>query len=115
MIWPDTIPTDRLVLRRPVDADAAALFEEYGKDPEVVRYLTWRPHVSIEDTRAFLAKTRTGWEAGTDLAWALTLRGDDRLVGMIGMRPRGFKHDIGYVLTRRYWGQGLMSEAARAI
>jgi [ribosomal protein S5]-alanine N-acetyltransferase len=115
MIWPGIIFTDRLVLRRPVEADAAALLEEYGQDQAVVRYLTWRPHASIRDTREFLAKTQVAWDAGSDLAWALTLRGDDRLIGMIGLRARDFKHDIGYVLARRYWGRGLMSEAARTI
>jgi RimJ/RimL family protein N-acetyltransferase len=115
MIWPERISTDRLVLRRPVDADASAIFEGYGQDPDVVRYLMWRPHASIADTRAFLATRHAGWASGTDLTWALTLGDEDRLIGMIGMRPRGFKHDIGYVLARSHWGRGLMSEAATAI
>ena len=115
MIWPETLRTDRLTLRRPLDADAPALFERYAQDPQVVRYLMWRPHQSIAETRAFLARCRDRWEDGSDLTWALTLQADDRLIGMISIRPRGFKHDIGYVLARPYWGRGLMPEAGRAI
>ena len=115
MIWPETIRTDRLVLRRPTGADASAIFDGYAQDPEVVRYLVWRPHRSIDDTRAYLDQCQAGWEAGTDLTWALTLLGDDRLIGMIGLRPRGFKQDIGYVLARAHWGRGLVVEAGRPI
>jgi [ribosomal protein S5]-alanine N-acetyltransferase len=115
MTWPDLIHTDRLVLRRPVLTDASAIFDGYARDPEVVRYLMWRPHGSIHETEAFLETRLRGWEAGDDLTWALTLKGDDRLIGMIAVRLRGFKPDIGYVLARPYWGRGLMAEAGRVI
>lgn len=115
MAWPDRLGTDRLVLRRPVAADASALFEEYTQDHEVTRYLTWRPHSSLDDTRAYLARCQAGWNAGTDLTWAITLAGDDRPIGMIGLRARAAMADMGYVLARRYWGRGLMTEAATAI
>src|SRR5688572_56000 len=115
MTWPGLIHTDRLVLRRPVLADASAIFDGYACDQEVVRYLMWRPHETIRDTEAFLETRLRGWEAGDDLTWALTLKGDDRLIGMIGVRLHGFKPDIGYVLARPYWGRGLMVEAGHAI
>lgn len=115
MEWPEIIRTGRLVLRRPVDADAAAIFDGYAQDPEIVRYLVWRPHTSIAQTHEYLAVCHAGWDAGNDLTWALTLHGDDRLIGMIGIRPRGYKNDLGYVLARAYWGRGLMAEAGRAI
>lgn len=34
---------------------------------------------------------------------------------MVGVRPRGHKLDVGYVLARPYWGRGLMSEACAAV
>ena len=43
------------------------------------------------------------------------MRGEDQVIGMIGLRPRGSKADIGYVLARPHWGRGLMTEAGRAI
>ena len=115
MEWPETIHTGRLVLRRPVHTDASAIFDGYAQDPDVVRYLMWRPHTSVAHTHEFLARCHAGWTTQTDLTWALTLAGDDRLIGMIGLRPHGFKSDLGYVLARPYWGQGLMTEAGRAI
>jgi ribosomal-protein-alanine N-acetyltransferase len=115
MHWPQILQTDRLILRRPVHDDAPAIFDGYARDGEVVRYLTWRPHESVADTREYLRRCDSGWDAGNDLTWAITLHGDDRVIGMVGIRPRGFKHDMGYVLARPHWGRGFMTEAGRAI
>src|SRR5690349_4687178 len=115
MHWPDIIQTERLVLRRPVERDATAIFEGYAQDTDVVRYLVWPPHRSIDDTRAYLRYTDAGWVARTELTWALTLRGEGHLIGMIAVRPNGHKPDLGYVLARSHWGRGLMAEAGRAV
>jgi ribosomal-protein-alanine N-acetyltransferase len=115
MHWPERFETDRLALRRTTAADASAIFDGYAHDPEVTRYLTWRPHRTIDDTRAYLAGCTDGWDAGTDLTWALTLAGDDRLIGMIAARPRRHMVDLGYVLARDHWGRGFMTETTIAL
>lgn len=113
--WPDRLVTPRLVLRLPRLTDVDAVFEEYASDPDVTRYLVWRPHASRAETQAFIEGTLAGWESGRDLTWALTLAGADRVIGMIAARPDRFKADIGYVLARRFWGQGLIAEAGGAV
>ena len=115
MIWPDTIVTGRLILRRPNIEDAPAIFDGYGQDPEVVRHVMWRPHGSIGDTSDFLVTVLQRLHSRKEQSWAITLKGDDRLIGMVAVRPNGFKHDIGYVLARPHWGRGIMTEAARAV
>jgi RimJ/RimL family protein N-acetyltransferase len=50
---PEKIETPLLVLRKPRADDAEAIFEEYASDPEVTRYLLFRPPSS-----------RRGWRAG---------------------------------------------------
>lgn len=115
MHWPYVIQTERLFLRQPVASDAPAIFDGYARDPDVVRYLTWRPHRSIDETFAFLDRLNEAWSLGTERTWALTLPGEDRVIGMIGLRPHGYKADFGYVLAKPYWGRGLMTEAVRAV
>jgi len=115
MNWPEFIHTDRLVLRRPTERDATAIFEGYAQDADVVRYLMWRPHRSIDDTREFLRYLEDAWGTGTERTWALTFPEEDRVIGMIAIRPAGHKSDLGYVIGRKYWGQGLTTEAGRAI
>ena len=41
---PDRFGTERLILRPIEAADAGAIFTGYAQDPEVVRFLTFRPH-----------------------------------------------------------------------
>lgn len=112
---PESFTTKRLFLRRPTLTDAKAIFEEYARDPEVTKFLTWHPHRSIEDTRAFLAKAESQWQAGRRFSFALTQHGTSHVIGMVGCGVRGWQADLGYVLGRRFWGQGLMVEAVATI
>ncbi len=65
MTPPETLETPRLRLRLPVPEDAAAIFTQYAQDREVTRYLTWRPHASIEATREFLRRCAEVRRQGT--------------------------------------------------
>ena len=112
---PEPIVTDRLTLRPPLASDAEGVFEGYAQDAEVTRYLVWRPHGSIEDTRRFLDRCRTGWDSGGEYTWTMTVRGSATAVGMVACRPTGHKADIGYVLARQYWNRGYMTEAVKAV
>lgn len=109
------LTTARLVLRPPRADDAGGIFHGYAQDPGVTRYMVWRPHRSIADAEAFLHTCEAGWKAGDDLTWAITERGTDALIGMVGCRLRGHKSDIGYVLARPYWNRGITTEAAGAV
>ena len=113
--YPERITTERLVLRRPRLTDAQAAFEEYGSDPEVTRYMIWPTHTSVKDAEAFLPVAIAHCESGEEYTWAITLKGTDRMVGAIAVRPAPTRIDIGYALARRLWGQGIMPEAARAV
>ncbi len=112
---PDIIDTPRLRLRPPVMGDAASIFEQYAQDPQATRYLLWRPHKVIEDTHDFLERSISAWGTGSEYSWVLTQRGDDRLVGMVGVRIDGSKVELGYVLARPHWGRGYMPEAIKAV
>ncbi len=114
-VAPDRIKTERLVLRVSTLNDAAAIFERYGQDPEVTRYLTWRPHESLERTRAFLQRCSAVRQSGDAFTWVLTLEGDDSAVGMLELRPVRHRAEVGYVLARPYWSRGYMTEALRAV
>jgi RimJ/RimL family protein N-acetyltransferase len=112
---PETLLTKRLRLRRPQLTDALALFEEYCQDPEVTKYLIWRPHQGIQETTDFLTGCLARWESGEELTWGITHKGSDRVIGMVACRLRGHMADIGYVVARQYWNRGYVTEAARAV
>jgi len=112
---PEAIQTERLNLRRPRRGDAQAIFEAYAQDPEVTRFLTWKPHKKVSDTEAFLERCIQVWEAGTDYPYVITFIKQDAPVGMIEIHVRGFKLEIGYGLARSHWGKGFMTEALRKV
>ncbi|HLL76107.1 MAG TPA: GNAT family N-acetyltransferase [Pyrinomonadaceae bacterium] len=112
---PEIFETERLLLRVPRPSDAQAIFEGYARDAEVVRYLVWRPHNDIGETEQFLERCAQGWASGDEFPWAVTLKEGGDLVGMMGLRLRGFKADVGYVFARRWWGRGFAAEALRPV
>lgn len=114
-IAPEVLETDRLVLRRARIPDAPVIFERYAQDPEVTKYLTWTPHETIERTLTFLQRCENAWQSGEAFPWVLLQKTDDQIVGMIELRPTGFRADIGYVLARPFWNRGYMTEAVRAV
>ena len=112
---PDQMTTERLILRKPFLEDAATIYEEYASDPEVTRFLAWQPSPSPDHVAIFLADALKKWDQKTAFTWALTMRGKGRLIGMIDARVDAYMVNIGYVLSRRFWNQGLMTEAVRAL
>lgn len=112
---PGHFETARLILRPIARGDAPAIFAGYAQDPEIVRYLGWRPHRSPAETDAFIARClATPAEQGR--TYILTGRTDNGLLGSFELRrPAPHRLDCGYVLARPFWRQGLMSEALSAV
>ena len=97
--------------------DAEAVFA-YASNSEVSRYTLWETHRSIEDSRAFLEFATQKYENGGEPDWGIVYRGNGCLVGACGLVNWEAEHaraEVGFVLSREYWGRGLMSEAVRAI
>ena len=115
MLPPDQFETDRIHLRLLRRDDAPAMFAAYAQDAEVTRYLTRRPHKSIEETYTILDLIAKLWRDGEAFSYAITLKGNDSIIGMIAIHPDGFKPSLGYVLARPHWGKGTMTEAVRAV
>ena len=112
---PATWETERLLLRAATCADAPLAFASYTCDTEVPRYMTWRPHESVTETEEFMRRCEEVWAARTAFPWSLRLKSDGSYAGVLEARIKGHAVDIGYVLTRRLWRRGLMSEAAGAL
>jgi len=111
----DIIETERLRLRRPLPEDAESIFAGYAQDPDVTRYLSWAPHTSIEETRAFLERCEDFWSEGSSYPWVITLIDDDDALGMIELRPDDSQDSVGFVLAQELWGHGYVTDALHAV
>lgn len=87
-----------------------------GADSEATRYLSWRAHERIEQTRSFLAVIAADWtRPGLQRrVWTIRATDDDTAIGQVSLRFDGHRATLGYVLARAFWGRGLATEAARA-
>jgi RimJ/RimL family protein N-acetyltransferase len=112
---PAEILTPRLLLRKPLPGDARSIFDGYAQDPDVTRYLVWRPASDQGEVEKFLEKTLADWERGSAFAWSILLRDDRSLVGMIDARVDGYMVNIGYVVGRAHWNRGIATEAVAGV
>lgn len=112
-----TLHTTRLLLRPLTAADADAIVD-YRDDPEVARYQSWgRYHRA--DALALIAALADACPGtpGAWFQWGISDRSSGALLGDCGLKtlddPRlGM---LGYTLGRRHQGQGLATEALRAV
>ncbi|WP_439594698.1 GNAT family N-acetyltransferase [Falsiroseomonas sp.] len=112
-MFPNGLQTPRLRLRPIGLADAAPIFDGYAQDPEVSRYLTWRPHSEIGQTRAYVQACMAATKSRT---YVLIRRTDDAVVGAFDLRQTTTTClGYGYVLGRPFWGHGLMTEALTTV
>ena len=112
------LETERLLLREFVPEDYDAL-RELDSDPEVLRYRS-RDHISPEMTREFLtqAQTAAGQDPRQQYAFAVVERKTGDFVGQCGLTVTNLAYTdafMWYSVLRRYWNQGYMTEAARAL
>lgn len=109
------IETQRLILRpwRKTDLDD---FYEYARVDGVGQMAGWEPHTSPEGSKkildSFIRHKKT---------FALELKQTGKVIGSLGLEEPADDasplsgREIGYVLSKDYWGQGLMPEAVKAV
>lgn len=111
------LETERLFLRSWTLDDAQRLFE-ICRDAEVMRYIgTGNPYENVEQAKEFL-KWATNYERENGFCrWAVVEKITGKIVGSCGFaRPHGTEEiELGYLFARQSWGQGLATEAARAM
>lgn len=109
----DILAGPRIALRPPRLDDADALFARVTSDAEVTRFLPWRPHPNVDETRRVITQL---FNVGDDHTWAIVMRDTDEVIGQCGYRRRqAHAVELGYCLGRQWWGRGLMSETLRVV
>ena len=93
------------MLRRLQLSDAAAVFETYAADAEVIRYLTWTPHRAVAETEAYLAGC-VATPADNARIYALMCRSDGMLHGAFDLR-RPMPHRLEFGMVWRAGRGGL--------
>ncbi len=117
LLEPPTIETSRLVLRPWELTDAPAIYR-YRANPEIYRYMRTEPPASqdtVEESIRRWLGLRT--EDRTPI-WVITLKESTRVVGLVAFVELDRVHSSGrlsYEVAREQWGNGIATEAARAV
>ena len=112
------IETDRLILRKLSVDDAEDMYRNWANDPEVTKYLTWPAHDSVEVTKNILSMWSEEYSKENYYQWGIELKSIGEVIGtisVVGMREEIGKVHIGYCIGKRWWHQGIMTEALGAI
>ncbi len=104
-----------MLLRKPRAADAPLTFSAYAQDLAVTRYLTWRPHADIAETRAVIDRFLAVWERQEEFCWLLFTSDSGQMIGSIAARTEDDGFNLGFLLARSHWGSGYMPEAIAAV
>ena len=114
-----TIETKRLILRRFVEADAAAAFYNWENDVKVTEFLRWPAKESIEAARSVLNDWINNYQNNDFYQWAITLKENgDEPIGTISVVDQNDQLNIvhiGYCIGRKWWNRGITSEAFAGI
>ena len=107
MSLPTHLNTARLTLRPPVASDAVWIAREIAH-PEVAPWLTSLPYpYTLGDAETWLGSL--GQQNGQ-----YVIEAGER-IGVVTLRADPDHPELGYWLARDQWGQGYMTEAARAV
>ena len=114
------IETERLLLREWKLSDVDDLYE-YASVPEVGEAAGWPHHKNKEESlfrvKKFIEEKHT---------FAIVYKENNKVIGSVGIDEYGSEdklseffnyqgREIGYVLSKDYWNQGLMPEAIKAV
>lgn len=112
------LETPRLILRRFTMDDAQAMYDNWASDEEVTKYLTWLAHGSVEITKMVLEDWTAGYQRDDCYQWAIVPKELGQPIGSIGVvscNERAESAHIGYCMGRKWWHQGIMTEALQAV
>jgi len=109
-----TFETERLVLRPFVHQDAVPLHQILAVDG-VLRYYASSDPPDLERVERLVSRQIEHWEEHGYGWWAVDHKANKELIGWNGLRylPETDEIEIGYLLARPYWGQGLATEGAQ--
>ena len=111
------LESDRLLLRQITAADVNEIYELRSNKDEM-KYIPRPLCITHEDAMELVKMIQQKIEENEGINWAITLKGDDRLIGYIGhyrIKWEHFRSEIGYMILPKYNGQGIVSEAIKLV
>ena len=111
------LETERLLLRRVNNNDIKEVLA-LRSNPETMKYIP-RPLVKNDDEALeHIAMIETKIENNEGINWAITLKDNPKLIGVIGhyrIKPEHYRSEIGYMILPEFNGKGIVTEAVQEV
>ena len=111
------LETERLLLRRVDNNDVNEIFS-MRSNAATMKYIP-RPLVTnYEEALEHIALLDSGLEKNESINWAITFKGENKLLGIIGFYRTKFadyRSEIGYMLLSENHGKGIATEAVERV
>ena len=110
------IKTERLVLR-PLALSDLKTTHEYASDTETTKYMVYLPNRTLQETESFLRSAAEEWAKAIPqfCEFAITLGGTHIGAVSISLSENGQTGELGWIINKKYQGNGYATEAAKAI
>jgi ribosomal-protein-alanine N-acetyltransferase len=112
-----SLPTPRLTLVPLALAHASELFA-CSQDSDLAQQLAWDAHITLDDSRRFIARCSIDRVAARRAEWALIRRADSAFLGSCGLAElnwRSHSAEVSYFVAKPYQRQGYATEATQAL
>lgn len=109
-----TLETNRLILRRVTKSDAEAAFKNWTNDIKTSRYVTWKPHGTVENTKKLFEIWEEEYNIPNTYRWIVEVKELNKVIGTIDVVHKSINQktaEIGYCYGSKYWGNGYATEA----
>jgi ribosomal-protein-alanine N-acetyltransferase len=109
------LETERFYLRRISKEDANEIFA-LRSNKEIMKYVPRPLAKTKENALEHIAMIDEKIENNEGINWAITLKNDPKLIGIIGLfriHPEHFRSEIGYMLLPGHHGKGVVTEAVK--
>ncbi|MBR1988478.1 MAG: GNAT family N-acetyltransferase [Clostridia bacterium] len=126
--------TERLIVRKLSLSDAEDIFE-FAVDPDTGPRAGWQPHKDIEETKSLINMWIDRYDQDIEQRnFAIILKSNNKMIGSIGIMDLikrnkddiqtkivkdnfdgNSVYEIGYVVSKKYWGKGIMTEATKGM
>ncbi|GIN42381.1 GNAT family N-acetyltransferase [Heyndrickxia oleronia] len=110
------LETNRIRLRRIEKGDAHDIFK-YLSDKEVMKHYGTEPFQTVDEAIRAISRYESLFTEKRGIRWGITLKGDNKVIGscvFYNMVSEHYRTDIGFVLSKNFWGQGIAQEALKA-
>lgn len=109
------LKTKRLYLREFLPEDGLHFFE-MNNDPDVIRFTGDAPFDSLKNANDFV-KTYPAYSETGYGRWAVCNRQTHEFIGWCGLKfdPEYEAPDLGFRLYKKFWSDGIATEAAKAV